>query len=142
MYRGGNNATGGAIARNETVTFGEFLRYVSDPVSYTNDPVVGRYRRVGHNPHWATAVSLCNPCHVDYDFVGMYENLEHEAALLLKLVGLDDVVKFPTKMDTQYVGPSTHSLMREMYKNISVSLMQRVTQVYAADFHAFDFGET
>ncbi|XP_014676350.1 PREDICTED: carbohydrate sulfotransferase 11-like [Priapulus caudatus] len=26
MYRGGNNATGGAIARNETVTFGEFLR--------------------------------------------------------------------------------------------------------------------
>lgn len=137
LYR--SNPTSAAIKRGRNVTFEEFLQYVADRRSFLSDPVINATGRIGHNKHWATVMSLCNPCQVDYDFIGKYDNLNHEAEFVLKMADLHNHVTFPTKMETKYLGPSTKSLVRDLFVNIPDYLMDRLKNIYMMDLKLFDY---
>ena len=71
------NATDTEKKTGWTVTFEEFLRYVTDGL---REGIVKRYW-----DHWDTYEQLCNPCQVKYDFIGDIEseNNKESNALLI-----------------------------------------------------------
>ena len=67
--------------RKNFVKFQEFIQYFSSNMS--------------RNQHWRQYEKLCHPCVISYDFIGHLETLKEDAALLLKMAGIDDRVNFP-----------------------------------------------
>ena len=63
------------------VKFQEFIQYFSSNMS--------------RNQHWRQYEKLCHPCVINYEFIGHLETLKEDAALLLKMAGIDDRVNFP-----------------------------------------------
>ena len=63
------------------VKFKEFIQYFSNNMS--------------RNQHWRQYEKLCHPCVIDYDSIGHLETLKEDAALLLKMAGIDSRVTFP-----------------------------------------------
>merc|ERR1719273_1314113 len=47
------------------VTIGEFFKYLADPINYEK-----------FNEHWTPQVDLCQPCLINYDFIGHYEDID------------------------------------------------------------------
>lgn len=138
LYR--KNATKEELATGSDVTFEEFIRYVTDPRSYHNDPEIWSiFRREGHNRHWARYMDLCNPCIVDYDFIGHYENIDEEAEMVLHAAQLDDVIHFPTRSSTNYSKAKTSNRVHEMFGQLPVELRNKVKEVYAIDFELFGY---
>ena len=67
----------------DDVTLEEFLQYfVDQPMELMNE-------------HWRSYESLCQPCHIKYNFIGKFEHLMFEAPYLLETLGLQNKVHFP-----------------------------------------------
>ena len=71
--------------KGEDVTLKEFLQYYLD-----SDPEK-------MNEHWKSYESLCQPCHIRYNFIGQFEHLKDETAYLLDQLDLSEQVYFPYK---------------------------------------------
>ncbi|XP_014676351.1 PREDICTED: carbohydrate sulfotransferase 14-like, partial [Priapulus caudatus] len=135
-----HNATRAALVSGRNVTFVEFLTYLSRPTSFHDDPEIRAiYRHSGHNRHWARYMDLCNPCSVDYDFIGDYANIEAEAQIVLEESGLAGVVEYPTRSGTNYSRPRTSQLVANMYASVPDALLRVIEQIYAIDFELFGF---
>ena len=75
------------LRTGEGVTFPEFLRFLSEH---------GLDDR-----HWSPQYELCKPCHINYDFIGHYENLEVEANYVIRNLANHFNVKCPKVFDIQ-----------------------------------------
>ncbi|XP_076060448.1 carbohydrate sulfotransferase 12-like isoform X4 [Oratosquilla oratoria] len=81
-YRGHTKAGG------HNVTFSEFIRFISEP---------GHGSVEQRNEHWLPVLQICNPCSIDYDFIGKYDNLKEDAEYVLKWLGVSNLVgEFPS----------------------------------------------
>lgn len=70
------NASKAALNTGSGVTFQEFTQYLLDI-----------HRPVGIDIHWEPANQLCNPCLLNYNFIGKFENMEEESTFLLRWTG-------------------------------------------------------
>ncbi|XP_071507151.1 carbohydrate sulfotransferase 9-like [Diadema antillarum] len=70
------------------------------------------------NTHWEDMNKLCDPCTVDYDFIGYYETLKPDSDYILDLIRAPNSTRFP---DPQKV--PTHSssddILRSYYSQLS-----------------------
>jgi len=102
------------------VSFPEFIKYFSEDI----------YR----NQHWRQYEKLCHPCVINYDFIGHLETLEEDAALLLKMAGIDDRVTFPP------VHKSTRSFeVLEYFSQVPSEYINRIGELYRSDFEMFGY---
>ena len=77
------NATHQSLITLDDIMFAEFIEYIIKEAVYK-----------GLNMHWNTYEEQCNPCLVDYDFIGRFEFLAEDGKHVFKQVGVNRI-QFP-----------------------------------------------
>lgn len=85
--------------------------------------------------HWREQYSLCNPCRVQFDFIGHYETLAQDALFILRTTNLEDKVHFPEWRPTD-----TGALMQKYYSTLSLLRIKQLQNIYNKDFEFFGYG--
>ena len=125
LYR--KKATRASLQKGNDVKFHEFVKYLIDLRSSAE----------AVNAHWREYYKLCHPCVVNYDVIGKYETLDRDVDYVLKILGLDDTIKFPPKPKMK--GPSTRELMASAFQNITSEEIHQLWEMYAVDFTMFGY---
>ncbi|KAK2908636.1 hypothetical protein Q8A67_004473 [Cirrhinus molitorella] len=68
------------------LSFTHFIKYLLNPQTEQKKPF---------NEHWQQMYRLCHPCQIEYDFVGKLETLEEDTEHLLKILGMENQIRFP-----------------------------------------------
>jgi len=106
---------------DNNVSFTEFVQY------FSNNDVLRNY-------HWLQYEKLCQPCVMNYDFIGHFENLEEDGPLLLKMAGIDDRVTFPP------IHKSTGSdEVLKYYSQVPTRYIKKLGEQYRNDFEMFGY---
>lgn len=111
--------------------FEEFVQYVLHVARHTN-------RRLDH--HWRPQYELCQPCHMNYDFIGHYETIADDAARVLRRIAnnTDADVRFPAT-DPDSRNRNSREVLRKFYANVSVRNVLRLLQLYKKDYETFGY---
>ncbi|XP_056268405.1 carbohydrate sulfotransferase 8-like [Pseudoliparis swirei] len=118
-----------ALKTGNGVTFKEFVQYLLDV-----------HRPVGMDIHWEQANQLCNPCLIDYDFIGKFENMEEESNFLLRLTGAPANVKLPSFKDRNPADKRTSTNITQKYfSQVSTLERQRIYDFYYTDYLMFNY---
>ena len=108
------------------ITLTEFIQYITDLGS--------GIRLTAFNDHWMPQYKVSRPCHIKYDFIGHFENLEVEGPFVLRWLGVDHIVQFP-----EYKSPNATKHFVDYYKLISLDLMRKLTDYYREDYKLFGY---
>ncbi|XP_051581202.1 carbohydrate sulfotransferase 14-like [Myxocyprinus asiaticus] len=107
------------------VTFTEFVRYLLD-----EDP-----ERM--NEHWMPIYNLCQPCAIEYNFIGTYERLERDAAYVLERVGAPQHVRFPERQT--WYKPVTKETLHYYLCTVPQKILKELLPKYILDFSLFGY---
>lgn len=125
------NPSKAALKTGNGVTFKEFVQYLLDV-----------HRPVGMDIHWEQANQLCNPCLIDYDFIGKFENMEEESNFLLRLSGAPPNLTLPSFKDRNPSDKRTSMQITENYfSQVSALERQRVYDFYYMDYLMFNYSK-
>ncbi|XP_029594458.1 carbohydrate sulfotransferase 12 [Salmo trutta] len=107
-------------------SFSEFVRYLLDPQTEQEQPF---------NEHWRQVYRLCHPCQIQYDFIGTLENLEDDSDQLLRILGLEDQIKFPSSNRNR----TATSWERDWFAEVPAELRRKLYSLYEPDFELFGY---
>ncbi|XP_052008828.1 carbohydrate sulfotransferase 8-like [Xyrauchen texanus] len=125
------NASKEALKTGNGVTFQEFIKYLLDV-----------RRPMGMDIHWEPANQLCNPCHVEYDFIGKADTMGEEANLFLRSIGAPADLEYPTLKDRNPKAVRTSTdIMQHYFANLTISERQRVYDFYYMDYLMFNYSK-
>ncbi|KYB27000.1 Carbohydrate sulfotransferase 11-like Protein [Tribolium castaneum] len=114
------NATKTDLETGRNVSFREFVLYILDGGAAANE-------------HWAPIYDLCQPCSLNYTFIGRYETLGEDSRALLDMIGAPSLT-FP------YTKPSnTAYKLKRYFQQLSMSDIQRLYKQYEYDFKLFGY---
>ncbi|KAM9410028.1 carbohydrate sulfotransferase 8 [Pholidichthys leucotaenia] len=120
-----------ALKTGNGVAFKEFVQYLLDV-----------HRPVGMDIHWEQANQLCNPCLIDYDFIGKFENMDEESNFLLRLAGAPPNLTLPSFKDRNPGDKRTSMQITEKYfSQVGVLERQRVYDFYYMDYLMFNYSK-
>ncbi|XP_075934161.1 carbohydrate sulfotransferase 8-like [Anarhichas minor] len=118
-----------ALKTGNGVTFKEFVQYLLDV-----------HRPVGMDIHWDQTNQLCNPCLIDYNFIGKFENMEEESNFLLRLTGAPPNVKLPSFKDRNPADKRTSvNITQKYFSQVSTLERQRIYDFYYTDYLMFNY---
>ncbi|RVE60566.1 hypothetical protein OJAV_G00182270 [Oryzias javanicus] len=100
---------------------------------YIIDPQTERY--APFEPHWRQMNRLCHPCLVDYDFVGHQETLQEDAQELLKILKLEDAIKFPPS----YENMTSRNSVDHWFQSVPLEDRRKLFKLYEKDFQLFGY---
>lgn len=83
--------------------------------------------------HWRPSHQTCYPCAVNYDYVGYFDTIKEDADYILKKLGLDKEVEFPSFKS------GTSKLLEAHYSQIPLDRIIRLAEIYREDFEMFGF---
>ncbi|XP_058248720.1 carbohydrate sulfotransferase 12-like [Hemibagrus wyckioides] len=85
--------------------------------------------------HWRQTVHLCHPCAIDYDFIGKMETIDEDAAHLLRILRVDNIVELKpmTRSKTE------QSEIKTWFSNITIEWRRKLYDIYKADFKLFGY---
>ncbi|XP_077375776.1 carbohydrate sulfotransferase 8 isoform X2 [Festucalex cinctus] len=125
------NASRSALESGSGVTFQEFVQYLVDV-----------HRPISIDIHWEAANQLCNPCLIDYDFIGKFENMAEESDLLLRLSGAPRNLKLPNFKDRNVADERTSMKITQKYfAQLGMLERQRVYDYYYMDYLMFNYSK-
>ncbi|KAK2853524.1 hypothetical protein Q5P01_006185 [Channa striata] len=125
------NPSWAALKTGSGVTFKEFVQYLLDV-----------HRPVGMDIHWEQANQLCNPCLIDYDFIGKFENMEEESNFLLRWTGAPPNLTLPSFKDRNPNDKRTSMQITQKYfSQVSTLERQRVYDFYYMDYLMFNYSK-
>ena len=104
-----NNPSSESLKRGHDITFPEFLKYVLSAEEIERG-VVDR--------HWTSYTNLCNPCSIDYDFIGKYETFSRDVKEVFSMAKIDKVVTFPQTTHRKHA-PQTKNVLSEHFATVS-----------------------
>lgn len=110
----------------DDVSFEEFIRYLIDTksVEYMNE-------------HWAPMHTLCQPCLVNYDFIGSYDNLFEDSEAILQAVSAPQSLHFPTRQS--FYSPTSYATTAYYYSTVNATYLEKLTKKYSSDFTLFSY---
>lgn len=109
------------------VTFEEFVRFLTQ-----------ESEKDAFELHWERISEICHPCLLDFDYVGHYEALSHDALHIIKMVDPESNVTFPVyQVDSSY--KSARSKMVDYFKTISLSQLRKLLELYKQDYLLFGY---
>lgn len=114
----------------DDVTLEEFLQYLSDLLPEEM------------NEHWRSYESLCQPCHIKYNFIGKFEYLGLETGYLLESLGLEETVHFPAKQRYYKDGAQEGNSPGDTAVDddeILPAVWSKVIEKFKNDFDLFDY---
>ncbi|KAF7660290.1 hypothetical protein LDENG_00283900, partial [Lucifuga dentata] len=125
------NASQAALSTGNGVTFPEFVQYLLDV-----------HRPVGMDIHWEPANQLCNPCLLDYDITGKFENMEEESNYLLRMAGAPHNLTLPSFKDRNPTAERTSMQITQKYfSQVSTWERQRIYDFYYMDYLMFNYSK-
>lgn len=125
------NPSWAALKTGNGVTFKEFVQYLLDV-----------HRPVGMDIHWEQVNQLCNPCLIQYDFIGKFENMEKESNIVLRLTGAPPNVTLPSFKDRNPTDIRTSmQLTQKYFSQVSRLEKQRVYDFYYMDYLMFNYSK-
>lgn len=108
--------------------FREFIAYLIDPK-----------KKIQMNEHWELFHVLCNPCIINYDFIGKLEDIDKHSQKVLNDSGINDIIKFPTRKESKYSNHKTDDYMNDYYSSIPKLSLHKLLKLYEADFAIFNY---
>ena len=114
--------------KGDDVTFQEFVRYLIDK---KND-----FQSM--NEHWMPMYELCQPCYVNYDFVGSFEDLDLDTSALLERIHAPKTVKFPRKQSS-YGKPLDSEQIYRFYANVTADEYNSIRERFKNDLKCFGY---
>lgn len=118
------NATRKALESGDDVTFPEFIEYI------LKDGI-----QEGLNWHWNTYQDQCRPCSIEYNFIGRFEYLPHNAEYVLKKAAVHNLAQFPRKAGYS----KTHNELIKYYSQIPLEWIIQLGRVYRSSFEMFGY---
>ncbi|XP_068160017.1 carbohydrate sulfotransferase 8-like isoform X2 [Antennarius striatus] len=126
-----SNPSRAALKTGSGVTFKEFVQYLLDV-----------HRPVGMDIHWEQVNQLCNPCLIEYDFIGKFENMEEESNFVLRLTGAPPNITLPSFKDRNPTDTRTSMQITQKYfSQVSMLERQRVYDFYYMDYLMFNYSK-
>lgn len=125
------NPSQAALKTGSGVTFKEFVQYLLDV-----------HRPVGMDIHWEQVNQLCNPCLIDYDFIGKFENMDGESNFVLRRTGAPPNVTVPSFKDRNPSDTRTSmQLTQKYFSQVGMLEKQRVYDFYYMDYLMFNYSK-
>ncbi|XP_073330808.1 carbohydrate sulfotransferase 12-like [Pagrus major] len=115
-----------AFASGVHPSFYNFIQYLVDPEREKEGPF---------EPHWRQMHKLCHPCLIQYDFVGHQETLQDDAELLLKILKLEDDIKFPPS----YENMTSPNYVLNWFRTVPLEDRRRLYKLYEGDVRLFGY---
>ncbi|XP_065183773.1 carbohydrate sulfotransferase 14-like [Sycon ciliatum] len=116
--------TNGKVTGDD-VTFSEFVCYLlRHPVEEFNE-------------HWMPAYKLCQPCSINYNYIGKYEHLEEDANAVLHAVVPESGLSFPHRQ-AKY-RPAHNEEKIKLMNEISSTTMEQLETVFDLDYRIFSY---
>lgn len=112
--------------KDKEMTFEEFLTYWTD-VFDANEFL---------NEHFVPSYLLCNPCGINFDFIGKYETINTEVKYIFDQLKID--IDFPGRNDN-YSSMPTYALIEQYYKPIPDKLLQKTWNILKFDYVLFGY---
>jgi len=122
------------IKPEDRVRFDEFVEYI------VNGAVGGRVRDI----HWETVYEMCKPCHVKYDYIGLYETIHLDAEHIIRQLArrsnrtVNTAVMFPD-YDPKSPNPISREFLRPYFENVSADNIIRLMGLYRKDYETFGY---
>jgi len=114
------------------ITFVEFAEYVVQRWS-SRKPL---------DSHWRPQHQICQPCYINYNFIGRFENLDEDAKYVLaKLTatgGEGSNVSFPYKNAFDKSVPLSQRL-KHFYSELSKDVVRKLVHMYKFDYELFGY---
>ncbi|XP_034713269.1 carbohydrate sulfotransferase 12-like [Etheostoma cragini] len=107
-------------------SFYNFIQYLLDPQTEEKRPF---------DPHWRQMYRQCHPCLIQYDFIGHQETLQQDAGQLLKMLKLEDDIKFPPS----YENMTSPSSVPDWFSTVPLEDRRKLYELYEGDFRLFGY---
>uniref|UniRef100_H2ZVS3 Carbohydrate sulfotransferase n=2 Tax=Latimeria chalumnae TaxID=7897 RepID=H2ZVS3_LATCH len=118
MYRNKKKMTG-------KVSFGEFVQFLLD----THDEDV----------HWNQMVKLCDPCNIQYDFIGWYDTIEKDTNNILRFIGAPEDLRYPGFKEYDTEKRINLGLIDKLLRNLTMQQIAGLYELYKYDFLVLDY---
>ena len=113
--------------KGKTPTFPEYIEYVlRSTVISKSRPVLPLYK-------------LCNPCPIQYDFIGSLDDFNDDMKTILQAIEADKAVTIPQRNETGYSQSRSSTVVKEFFKDISEDKIENLEKQYEIDYILFGF---
>ena len=93
---------------------------------------------VKHDEHFQTIFTICEPCHVRYDYYGNFDTLKHDAGVLIKHIKSDSVLLrddyYKDGEQTSVIAPKYYSQLSTKQKKMIIIKLARDLSFYYTIF--------
>ncbi|XP_036438624.1 carbohydrate sulfotransferase 12-like [Colossoma macropomum] len=85
--------------------------------------------------HWRQMTHLCHPCQIHYDFIGKMETMEEDAAHLLRMLHVDNIVQFPKIKSST----TDENWIKTWFPNIATERRRKLFKLFETDYKLFGY---
>ncbi|XP_071483693.1 carbohydrate sulfotransferase 11-like [Diadema antillarum] len=112
-------------AKDKHVSWREFTFFLTSPGGPSS------------NEHFNFMHRLCDPCTVKYDFIGKLETVAEDAPYMLRQLGVESNVTYPSRDNFHETNSS--AVFNKALRKLSNDTISKLLQVYAHDFGMFGY---
>lgn len=121
------NATAQALKTGSDVRFNEFVRFVLD-AEHESDSLL--------NEHWERYYKQCQPCLLNYDYIGKFETLVDDTREVLTRAKVIGKLRAPYVADTFRNNEKT---LKSLYQTVSAADLKKLWKIYYPDYNLFSY---
>ncbi|XP_077150770.1 carbohydrate sulfotransferase 8-like [Ranitomeya variabilis] len=118
------------IQSKTNITFEQFANYITKEKPYYRDT------------HWKPMYQLCEPCNIQYDFIGKFETLADDADFVLKIIRAPKNLKYPTMKHHSNEPRTNEDISIQYLEMLPPILFRKLLSVYSLDFSIFGYSQT
>uniref|UniRef100_A0A3B4C9U2 Carbohydrate sulfotransferase n=2 Tax=Pygocentrus nattereri TaxID=42514 RepID=A0A3B4C9U2_PYGNA len=85
--------------------------------------------------HWRQTAHLCHPCQIHYDFIGKMETMEEDAAHLLRMLRVDNIVQFPKIKSST----TDENWIKTWFPTITADSRRKLFKLFETDYKLFGY---
>lgn len=114
----------GVTVQQSKVNFDEFIDFILSGLKQAT------------NEHWATYQRLCQPCMVNYDYIGTAETIEEDVPRILKRMDAEEHI---ADFENIHKTKPSDSFYRSFYDNVTVGMLEKLVSLYGTDMNMFGY---
>ncbi|XP_071153186.1 carbohydrate sulfotransferase 11-like [Mytilus edulis] len=118
------------VNHSDAIKFVEFVKYLTDPDTFESS----------YEQHWAKYENLCQPCLMNYDFVGKFETMKNDISRTFKYLGIKifNETVFPDR-SVSYKNTESSKITQTFYNQLPKTYLKKLWHLYKIDFHMFSY---
>ncbi|XP_063420151.1 carbohydrate sulfotransferase 11-like [Mytilus trossulus] len=118
------------VNHSDEIKFVEFVKYLTDPDTFESS----------YEQHWAKYENLCQPCLVNYDFIGKFETMKNDISRTFKYLDIKifNETVFPDR-SVSYKNTESSKITQTFYNQLPEMYLKRLWHLYKIDFQMFSY---